>query len=167
MTILSYVRRCPYVATDAVIRHNSGQKTGIVLITRKHAPLGLALPGGFAEYGLSFEENIIKEAKEETGLDFFIDNPRHPFIVQSEPDRDPRAHIGALVYTGIGKGILLAGDDAKSAYLLTPAEILARMDEFAFEDHKDVMREYLQQHALYVERYAAKGEQATTGGKYA
>ena len=40
----------------------------IVLIERKNPPFGWALPGGFVDYGESYETAALREAEEETGL---------------------------------------------------------------------------------------------------
>jgi ADP-ribose pyrophosphatase YjhB (NUDIX family) len=76
--------RGPYVATDILIRYANGRKNGLVLIERKFPPLGLAIPGGMAEY-LTLEDNAIKEAREETGLRVVLDTPNKPFCVFSSP----------------------------------------------------------------------------------
>src|SRR3989339_1687096 len=107
--------RNPFPATDIIIEYNDGLKEGIVLIARRNPPYGLALPGGFAEWGLSLEENAIKEAKEETGLEVILESPTKPLCVRSDPSRDPRSHIISITYVGKGYGELLAGDDAKDA----------------------------------------------------
>src|SRR3989344_1857038 len=96
----------PLAATDIIIEYGSKEEYGIVLITRKNFPYGIALPGGFAEYGISYEENAVKEAKEETSLDITIENPEHPLCVYSDPERDPRGHITSLTYIGKGHGII-------------------------------------------------------------
>lgn len=119
----------PIPTTDIIIEYDSGGKTGIVLISRKNMPYGLAIPGGFAELGLSFEENAVKEAKEETGLDVIILNPQRPLCVMSNPDRDARYfknqdhHITSTTYVGSGTGTLKAGDDARGAELYTLQEV--------------------------------------------
>ncbi|MFH1072665.1 MAG: NUDIX domain-containing protein [Nanoarchaeota archaeon] len=137
--------KCPFTATDAIIAYNDGSKPGLVLIERKNFPYGLALPGGFAEYGLTFEENVIKEVMEETGLEFIIDNPEHPLCVHSSPQRDPRAHICSLTYVGKGTGVLRGRDDAKSAacYPIPAVISLLGRNVFAFPDHELALEEYL------------------------
>ncbi len=144
--------RCPYLATDMIIEYNNGNKSGIVLIERKNKPQGLALPGGFAIYGLSLEENAQKEAREETGLEFFIYDPEQPLCVHSAANRDPRSHVVSVTYVGRGEGILQAGDDAKKARIYSLEEIRELVEQethqFAFPDHKRILEKYLH----YVER---------------
>lgn len=143
----------PIPTTDIIIEYKeedkdgvadgSKGKEGIVLITRKNPPHGLAIPGGFAEVGLSYEDNAKKEAKEETGLDITIENPKRP-VVYSSPDRDPRAHITSNTYYAKGHGTLKAGDDAKTAKVYSVEEIIAQFGKgiLAF-DHEEILRDYL------------------------
>jgi len=135
----------PNLATDAIIKFRNGNGEGIVLITRKNAPFGLALPGGFAEHGLSLEDNIRKEVKEETNLEFQLDHPEHPICVHSNPGRDPRAHVIAVTYSGTGHGYLQSGDDAKTAFIVPYEELpsLLGRKKFAFHDHERAIQEFL------------------------
>lgn len=135
----------PIAATDIIIEYSNGRKDGIILIMRKYSPYGIALPGGFAEYGLSYEGNAVKEAKEETGLNVELENPEHPLCVYSDPKRDPRGHITSLTYTAKGYGVLKSGDDAKSAALYSIDELIIALEKetFAFNDHKRALHEYL------------------------
>jgi ADP-ribose pyrophosphatase YjhB (NUDIX family) len=140
--------RNPFPATDIIIEYAADNKRGIVLIDRKNIPYGLALPGGFAEYGLSLEENAIKEAKEETGLEVIIENPEHPLCVHSKPGRDPRAHIISITYIAKGYGQLMPDEkeDAKEAILYTIPELKKLIKEesrFAFRSHIRAIEEYL------------------------
>ncbi len=136
----------PFIATDIIIEYNDGHKEGIVLIDRKNEPHGLALPGGFAEYGLTLEQNAQKEAREETGLGVLIQYPENPFCVHSNPHRDPRAHVISVAYVAEGKGTLRAGDDAQAAVLYSLSEVvdLLGKDKFAFPDHERIIIKYLQ-----------------------
>ena len=99
--------RNPIPTTDIIIEYQNGKKQGIILITRKNPPFGYAIPGGFAEHGLSYEENARKEAKEETYLDIIIENPGRPWVY-SDPGRDPREHITSNTYIAKGFGKLEA-----------------------------------------------------------
>ncbi|MBI1969877.1 NUDIX hydrolase [Candidatus Woesearchaeota archaeon] len=141
--------RNPFPTTDIIIEYSDGKKEGIVLITRKNPPHGLAIPGGFAEWGLSLEENARKEAREETGLEVILETPEQPLCVHSAPDRDPRAHIISIAYVAKGYGTLRAGDDAVAARLYTIPEVkeLIRKRQLAF-DHDRILLKYLQWRGL-------------------
>ena len=85
----------------------------VLLIRRKNSPFKshLAIPGGIVEYGERTEEAVIREVKEETGLEVQI---KELVGVYSDPSRDPRGHFVSVCYlcTPIG-GRLKAGDDAQ------------------------------------------------------
>ncbi|CAG0906726.1 unnamed protein product [Cyprideis torosa] len=122
--------RNPVPTVDIIIEVD--QK--IVLIERKNAPLGWALPGGFVDYGESFEQAALREAMEETGLR--VENLQQ-FHTYSEPGRDPRCHTVSTVFTGKAKGTPRAGDDAGQA-MLFGHDCLPGL---AF-DHERILRDY-------------------------
>ena len=135
----------PIPTTDVIIEYNDGLKEGIILIDRINLPYGLAIPGGYAEYGKSFEKNAIKEAEEETGLEvILLDNK--PLCVQSDPDRDPRGHMASIVYLARGTGELKKGifDDARDPTLYSLDEVaeLIKSRKLAF-DHGEILQKYL------------------------
>ncbi|GEM_PF-48139 len=140
----------PLLTTDIIIEYSDGSDEGIVLITRKNYPYGIALPGGFAESGLTLEENAAKEAKEETGLEIIVNEPEMPFCIHSDPARDPRAHIISVTYIAKGTGKIGAGDDAASARLYTIPEIqeLIEKGRLAF-DHAKTLEKYLREKGHY------------------
>ncbi|MDO8628296.1 MAG: NUDIX hydrolase [Nanoarchaeota archaeon] len=137
-------RRNPYPTTDLIIEYEHAGKHGIILIERRNPPLGLALPGGFAEYDISLEDNARKEGKEETNLEVILENEEQPFCVHSNPDRDPRGHMISITYIAKGYGELKAGDDAKKAFHYTIAEIkeLLGTGKIVF-DHEKIIMKYL------------------------
>jgi len=136
-------KKHPLMATDIIIEYNDGKKEGIVLITRKYPPYGIAIPGGMAEYGISLEENAAKEAKEETNLEIIIDH-QNPLCVNSKPERDPRGHVISVTYVAKGIGNLKSGDDAASAALYDINEVkqLMKNNSLVF-DHSDILKQYL------------------------
>ncbi len=138
--------RNPIPTVDIIIEYTDGTKEGIIIIERKNPPYGLAIPGGFAEYGLSLEENAVKEAREETGLEVVLQNPERPLCVHSRPDRDPRAHMISNTYIAQGRGNLQAGDDAKAAHLYTLEEVAQLIEQHKLVfDHGRILQKYLDQ----------------------
>ncbi|AMQ18386.1 NUDIX domain-containing protein [Thermococcus peptonophilus] len=127
--------RCIGLTVDAVIVYNNG----IVLIKRKNEPFKdyYALPGGFVEYGETVEEALLREVKEETGLDV---KPVKLVGVYSRPDRDPRGHTVTVAFLCIGEGELKAGDDAKEVFVFPIEEALKLPLAF---DHGEILRDAL------------------------
>ncbi len=126
----------PVPTVDIIIR--MGER--IVLIERKNPPFGWALPGGFVDYGESFEEAAVREALEETGIEV-----RLVWLlgVYSGPDRDPRQHTVSAVYVAdnINGVEPVAGDDAARAIVVDPVSFEG---ELAF-DHKVIIEDYVRQ----------------------
>jgi 8-oxo-dGTP diphosphatase len=93
---------------------------GIVLIERKNAPHGWALPGGFVDYGESIEKAAVREAKEETSLDVVL---TEQFYTYSDPARDPRHHTISTVFIATADGEPHGADDAKVARLFREKDL--------------------------------------------
>lgn len=89
---------------------------GIVLIERKNTPHGWALPGGFVDYGESFEQAAVREAQEETGLKVELIRQFHTY---SDPNRDPRQHTASTVFLARAQGRPIGADDALQAKFFT------------------------------------------------
>ncbi len=106
----------------------------IVLIERKYQPLGWALPGGFVDYGESFEQAAVREALEETGI--AVTDLRQ-FRTYSDPVRDRRMHTASTVYIAKGVGLPKGADDAARAALFGEGEL----PELAF-DHARILADY-------------------------
>lgn len=123
----------PFAVVDAIIE--IGAK--IVLIKRSNPPFGWALPGGFVDYGESLEKAVVREAKEETGLDIEEIKQFHTY---SDPGRDPRFHTINTVFTAKAKGEPKAGDDAAEVKLVELAEI----ENIGLTlDHKQIIRDFI------------------------
>jgi 8-oxo-dGTP diphosphatase len=130
--------KTPYLAVDGVVRLWEGERfKGIVLVERRYEPLGYALPGGFVEVGETVEKAVLREVKEETGLDAQIVKL---LGVYSEPNRDPRFHVVSVVFVLDAYGEPKGGDDAKKA-LVFPLEDLP-FDKIVF-DHAKILKDFL------------------------
>lgn len=129
--------RNPVPTVDIIIEIGEA----IVLIKRKNPPHGWALPGGFVNYGESYETAAVREAEEETGL--MVENLQQ-FRTYSDPNRDPRLHTASTIFIAQADTQPTAGDDAAEAVLYTEenlppmvfdhAKIVA--DYFAFKKKK-------------------------------
>lgn len=123
----------PLLAADVIIEllDDPGR---VVLIERRHPPLGWALPGGFVEVGENLERAAMREAEEETGLKVRL---RVLLGLYSDPARDPRGHTVTAVYIGEARGRPTAADDAANAQAIDPL----RPPALAF-DHALVLADY-------------------------
>ncbi|ADB57867.1 NUDIX domain-containing protein [Archaeoglobus profundus] len=120
--------KCITLTVDAIIPY----KGGIVLIKRKNEPFKdhYALPGGIVEYGETVENALIREVKEETGLDV---KPYRLIGVYSDPNRDPRGHFVSVCFIAIPKGgELKASSDAKDVGVFK----LDSLPKLAFDHNK-------------------------------
>ena len=122
--------RGPSPTVDIIIE--IGEK--IVLIERKNPPYGWALPGGFVDYGESYEMAAQREAFEETGLEV---KDLRQFHTYSDPNRDARQHTASTVFIGKGEGTPVAGDDAGRAGLFSEET----MPPLVF-DHAKILADY-------------------------
>jgi len=94
----------------------------ILLIRRKNEPWKgmLAFPGGFVEKNEDPEVAVIRELKEECGLEGLI---QKLVCVEGSPDRDPRGHVVSIAYLVYAEGKPIAGDDAAEAAWYNLSEI--------------------------------------------
>ncbi len=130
---MSPIPKTPLLAVDVIIEINGG----IILIKRKNPPFGWAIPGGFVDCGETIEQAVIREAKEETGLD--IENVRQ-FHTYSDPKRDPRHHTVSIIFIASASGTPNAGDDAKEAEIFIRDSL---PDNLAF-DHMQILDDYFE-----------------------
>lgn len=112
----------------------------VLLVRRAREPFKgrYALPGGFVEYGEKVEECVVREVREETGLETEV---ARLMGVYSSMGRDPRGHFVTLLFLLNEKGGRLnAGDDAEEANFFEPSALPPmafdhqRLIEDAFKD---------------------------------
>ncbi|MBN2694174.1 NUDIX hydrolase [bacterium] len=127
--------RNPYPTVDIIIELLD-DNSKIVLIERHNEPLGVAIPGGFVDYGESLESAAVREAKEETNLDITLLTQLKTY---SNPTRDPRFHTVSTVFIATANGVPKAGDDAKSVIAI---EINNIPENMVF-DHKEILEDYV------------------------
>ncbi|KAA0004284.1 MAG: NUDIX hydrolase [Thermoplasmata archaeon] len=131
--IFFFMKR-PSITVDGVIIKNGK----ILLIKRRNEPFKgrWALPGGFVEYGETVEKAVLREVKEETGMDAKI---KKLVGVYSDPARDPRGHTISIVFLLEGEGDAIAGDDAIEAKFFD----LNELPPLAF-DHEKIIKDAIQ-----------------------
>ena len=130
--------KTPYLTVDGIIKiYDEKRFLGIVLIKRKNRPLGTALPGGFVEVGERVEEALLREMKEETGLDVNIERL---FGIYSDPKRDPRFHTASAVFICRAEGEPKGSSDAKEAFI-------CKVEDIPFEslvfDHSKILKDFI------------------------
>jgi 8-oxo-dGTP diphosphatase len=114
---MAHRRRIPCVG--AIIKDSHGR---LLLIKRGHAPQAgrWSLPGGRVEPGETDQQAVIREIREETGLDIRCDRLVGSVQRLSPPDAVLEISDYAATVTG---GTLVAGDDAAEARWVSPAEL--------------------------------------------
>jgi 8-oxo-dGTP diphosphatase len=110
-------RRIPCVG--AIIKDPGGR---LLLIKRGHPPQAgrWSLPGGRVEPGETDQQAVIREIREETGLQIRCDQLVGSVQRDSPPDAVLEIKDYAATVTG---GSLVAGDDAAEARWVSPAEL--------------------------------------------
>ena len=122
--------KTPRIAVDAIILMGDC----VVLVKRRNPPFQghYALPGGFVEIGEFLGEAVVREVREETGLDVQVERL---LGVYDDPKRDPRGHVISIVFIcKVVGGKLKAGSDAKDVNCVPVNEI--RKIKLAFNHAK-------------------------------
>ncbi len=125
----------PLLTVDVIIEMIDRPARPIVLIERRHEPLGWAFPGGFVDIGETLEVAAVREASEETCLDVRLTQLLGCY---SDPDRDPRGHTVSVVYLAEADGDPQAADDAAAVMVCDPLQ----PPPLAF-DHASILSDYL------------------------
>jgi 8-oxo-dGTP diphosphatase len=123
------------LTVDPIILTNDGK---VVLVKRSFDPYKdhWALPGGRVEYGETVEVAVIREAKEETGLDIKIEKLAG---VYSEPNRDPRGQFVSICFLCVPVGGTLAtSEETKEVKIFSKGEI--KSIKLAF-DHQKILKD--------------------------
>ncbi|MHA1379930.1 MAG: NUDIX domain-containing protein [Candidatus Helarchaeota archaeon] len=132
------MKKYPQITVDALILLD---KDSIILIKRKNPPFKdhWAIPGGFVELGETLEIAVMREAKEETGLDI---EPIKIFNIYSDPNRDPRGHtITAAFFCKKIGGNMKADSDAKDIKVFNKESI--KNIKLAF-DHDKILTDFFE-----------------------
>lgn len=125
----------PKLAADVLVEDEAGR---VLLIRRRNAPIGWAIPGGFVDVGETLEEAARREMREETGLDVELISQFHTY---SDPARDPRHHTVTVVFHGRRAdpaAAPAAGDDALEARFFA----LDALPEDLVFDHPRVLADF-------------------------
>lgn len=120
------------MCVDAIVDMGSGL---VVLVERANEPKGWALPGGFVDQGECLEEAVLREIKEEIGLEVELVRQFHTY---SDPKRDPRGQTVSTVFITRGKGNINAGSDAANAKMFHQFNL---PEDIAF-DHRQILNDY-------------------------
>ena len=120
------------VAVTAFVQDEHGR---LLMIRRTDNDL-YSIPGGMQDVGETIGHTVIREVKEETGLDCEIVELFH---VYSDPSRDKRKHTVSTVFIGRAKGTPVGSDDAARAIVCKPD---ALPQPLVF-DHPTIVADYV------------------------
>ncbi len=117
------------IAVDGVIVKDSQ----VLLILRNHEPFKgkWVLPGGFVKDDETVEEAVVREVREEVGVETTIDALIGVF---SKPDRDPRHTVSIAFLLSINSGEPRPGEEADGVAWFD----INNLPEMGF-DHADIV----------------------------
>lgn len=132
--IFNKERKTPSLVVDVVL---IDEEWKLILIQRNNFPEGIALPGGFNDYGETSRIAGKREVKEETGLVIEIEKDLGTW---DDPKRDPRAHNVSRAFKGkiIGGKLRSFGDEEIKRIVRVDPKDLNQII-FAFPDHKEMI----------------------------
>lgn len=145
--------RNPVVGAGALVE-TDGQ---VVLVQRGVEPkVGYwSLPSGYVEADELAEEAVVREMKEETGLDIEVDDMLGVYTF----GREPQTGVLLLYSAHTTGGKLRAGDDAQEVRLFSPNELPAD-EEIAFRTHLQALRDWRRARAIIYRRATPGDRQA-------
>lgn len=143
----------PSVATDVVTFRFHEQQLEVLLIERKEAPLGWALPGGFLRVGDEAIEAASAKGQRHPDIDWTLEDCAqrelleeagvspyrlHQFGTYGNADRDPRGRYISVAYWALvheDRCAPVAGSDAKAVAWRAVTDI----SDLAFRDHAQII----------------------------
>lgn len=175
MNIYAYRYPRPSVATDIVVFTLGKGVPQVLLIDRREAPLGMALPGGFLAVGqtddlllqdsridpdtvglidASLEACAQRELYEETSVKAELSD-LHFIGAYGDQNRDPRGRYVSIAYWTVVRkqDVTLRADTDARAALWVDCDVAENSLELAF-DHKKILleaRRCLKQHRNYAD----------------
>lgn len=103
--------RAPALASVAAILEMDGR----LLLLERSDGRGMDLPGGIVRWGESVEQAVLREVREETGLQVTV---KHIIGVFSAPARDPRFGCVCIAYAcDVVSGDLRASEEGRPAWI--------------------------------------------------
>lgn len=128
-------QRNPYPVVDSIICRDNK----VLLVKRKEpVPDTWAIPGGFLEWGETFEDATVREAREETGFEIELEEILGAY---SDPNRDPRGHLVAIIFVAkpIGGELKISDEHSELRWF-----DFKEMSSLKFHsDHKKVLQDFL------------------------